>query len=116
MCFRVQGGSGSECFYSNPISLRICMASLWVQGKSNGCGHCALTVTSVVHVLIHVYSIVCLTVYRAEVGVCVYTNSISPSIVMAFLRIWSEFSECSRCSHWALCLSQCKVRSSTLRV
>ena len=49
------------------------MACLWVQGKSNWCGHCALGVTSVVHVLIYVYSIVCVTVYRAEVGVDVFT-------------------------------------------
>ena len=48
------------------------MASLCVHGKSNGCSHCALGVTSVVHVLIHVYSIVCVTVYRAEVGVYVF--------------------------------------------
>ena len=59
--------------YTNPISLGICMVSLWVQGKSNGCGHCALGVTSVVHMLIHVYGIVCVTLYRAEVGVYVFT-------------------------------------------
>ena len=35
---------------------------------------------------------------------------------MAFLRMRKEFSECGRCSHWALCFSQCKVRSSTLYI
>ena len=49
------------------------MASLCVHGKSNGCSHCALGVTSVVHVVIHVYCIVCVTVYRAEVLVYVFT-------------------------------------------
>ena len=47
---------------------------------------------------------------------CVYTNSISPSIVVAFLRMWREFSECGRCTQGALCFPQCKVRSSTLCV
>ena len=32
----------------------------------------SLCVTSVVHVLIHVYSIVCVTVYRVELGVYVF--------------------------------------------
>ena len=55
------------------LACSTCMASLCVHGKSNRCDHCALGVTSVVHVLIHVYSIACLTVYRAEVGVYVFT-------------------------------------------
>ena len=59
VCYHVQGGSGSVCVYTNPISLSICIASMWVQVKSNGCGYCALGITSVVYVLIHVYSIVC---------------------------------------------------------
>ena len=46
--YYVQGGSGSVCVFTNPISLSIVMASLWVQRISNGCGHCALDVTSVV--------------------------------------------------------------------
>ena len=49
------------------------MASMWVQGKSNGWVICALGVTSVVHVLIHMYSIVCVTVYRVEVGMYMLT-------------------------------------------
>ena len=72
VCFLVQGGSGSVCLYPNSISLSICMASQWVQGKSNGCGHCALGVTSVVHLLIHVYSIVSVSMYRTEEGVYVF--------------------------------------------
>ena len=89
------------------------MASLWVQGKSNGCGHCALGVTSVVYVLVHVYSIVCYHIQGGSRSVCVYTSSVSPSIVAAFLRMQREFSECGHCAHWALCFPQCKVRLST---
>ena len=59
---------------------------------------------------------VCYRVQGGSWSVCVYTNSISPSIVVAFLKMQREFSECGRCSHLALCFSQCKVRSSTLRV
>ena len=37
------------------------------------------------------------TMYRAEVGVYhVYTNSMSLSIVVVFLRVRREFSECGR--------------------
>ena len=57
MCNAMYRAEVGVCVYPNPFSLSICMASLRVQRKSNGCGHCALGVTSVVYVLLHVYRI-----------------------------------------------------------
>ena len=49
-------------------------------------------------------------------SVSVYTNPISPSIVVAFLRLRREFSEYGCCAQRALCFFQCKVRASTLYI
>ena len=92
------------------------MASLWVQRNSNGYDHCALGITSVVYMLIHVYNIVCYHVPSRSGIVSVYTNSISPSIVVTFLRVRREFSEYGHCTQGALRFPQCKVCASTLYV
>ena len=92
------------------------MASLWVQRISNGCGHCALGVTSVEYMLLHVCNIVCYHVLSGSGSVSVYTSSISPSIVVAFLKVRREFSQYGRCAQRALCFPQCKVRASTLYI
>ena len=69
--YHVQGVSGSVCVFTNPISLSIVMASLWVQRISNGCGHCALGVTSVEYMLLHVCNIVCYHVLSGSGSVSV---------------------------------------------
>ena len=67
MCNAKYRAEVGVCVFANPISLSICMASLWVQRKSNGCGHCALGTC------LYMCTVLCVTVYRAEVGVYVFT-------------------------------------------
>ena len=57
--------------------------------------------------LIHVYSIVCYHVQGGSGSVSVYTNSISPSIVVVFLWV-REFSEFGCCGQGALCFLSIK--------
>ena len=60
------------------------MASMMVRRESSGCGCCALVSCSVPSA-IYMYTVICNAMYRAEVGVCVYTNPISLIICMASL-------------------------------
>ena len=64
----------------------------------------------------YTYTILCYHVQSGSGSVSVYTNPISPSIVVAFLRLRREFSEYGRCAQGALCFSQCIIRASTLYV
>ena len=87
-----------------------------MQRISNGCGHCSLGVTSVVYILLQVCNIVCYHILSGSGSVSVYTSSISPSIVVAFLRVRREFSEYGRCAQRELRFPQCKVCASTLYI
>ena len=62
----------------------IAMASMMVHRESSGCGCCALVSCSVPSAL-YMYTVMYNVIYRAEVGVYVYTNPISLVICMASL-------------------------------
>ena len=55
----------------------IAMASMMVRRESSGCGCCALVSCSVPSAILYMYIVMYNAMYRAEVGVCVYTNPIN---------------------------------------
>ena len=65
--------------------IQLAWVLLWLLCERSGCGHCALDVTNVVHMLVHVYLIVCYHVQSGSWSVCVFTNPIILGIVMASL-------------------------------
>ena len=52
------------------------MASVMVRRESSGCSCCALVSCSIPSAM-YMYTVMCNAMYKAEVGVCVYTNPIS---------------------------------------
>ena len=64
------------CVCTNKISLCIAMASMMVWRESSGCGYCALVSCSIPSA-VYMYTVMCNAMYRAEVGLCVYTNLIA---------------------------------------
>ena len=58
---------------------------LWFLCEWSGCGHYTLNVSNVVHILVHVYLIVCYHVQDGSGSVCVFTNPISLGFFMASL-------------------------------
>ena len=58
------------------------MVSMMVRRESSGCGCCVLVRCSV-PCAIYMYTVMCNAMYKAEVGVCVYTNPVSLIICMA---------------------------------
>ena len=59
------------------------MASMMVRREPSGCGCCALVSCSVPSA-IYMYTVMYNAMYRAEVGVCVYTNPISLEYLYGF--------------------------------
>ena len=59
------------------------MASTRVRRESSGCGCCALVSCSVPSAM-YMYTAMYNATYRAEVGVCVYTNPISLEYLYGF--------------------------------
>ena len=60
------------------------MTSVMVRRESSGCGCCALVSCSVPSAIIYMYTAMYNAMYRAEVGVCVYTNPISLEYLYGF--------------------------------
>ena len=59
------------------------MASMMVRREPSGCGCCALVSCSVPSA-IYMYTVKYNAMYRADIGVCVYTNPISLKYLYGF--------------------------------